>query len=257
MHPIILLCGKSQSGKDTVGQMISKFTGAQCIALADPMKRFLGKAYGLSEVQLWGVEKEGKIMPSVPTPDMLMAAFEWATMQVSEDDLNEFSEAVLEWAGSIPSLTTPRHMLQTFGTECIRQVDPDFWIDQAMLMASILLRESHVRYDRTLGLLELADRRKAPAPTGVVITDGRFRNEILDVSEANGEPVLLKRPGVENVNDAMRAHASEESLDSIPDAWFGQVLLNDRGLEDLEFKVLNLCASWNFQPDAKKLGGTK
>lgn len=256
MNPIIILCGKTKVGKDTVGQIISEFTGAQCFALADPIKRFLMRAYSLSESQMWGAEKETQILPLQPAPKVLRAALEMAVPGTDEEDLDELEPHLVEWSNSLGAFTTPRKMLQTFGTECIREVAPDFWIDHGLFIANVLLRETGVMYERTLGLVEISDRRKkGPAPA-VVITDGRFRNEILDVAEVNGARVRIRRPEVESDGGAER-HVSETELDSMPNAWFTNLVMNDGSLDDLDFKILQMCRGWSFETSGRKLRGAK
>ena len=76
----------------------------------------------------------------------------------------------------------------------------------------------------------------------VVITDGRFRNEILNVIEVGGAAVKIINPVDESRDvDAagVRGHTSESELKRIPDSWFLVTLVNDksRGLDALEETV--------------------
>lgn len=257
MTPIILLCGKSRVGKDTVGQMIADLTGAQCIALADPIKRFLSRAYGLSEVQLWGDAKEMKFVPIRPGEGTLVAAFKWAA-QFDVDLEPNLQEAIAAWAEEVPSVTTAREMMQTFGTECIRAEDPDFWINTGHSIADVLLLDADLRYQRAIGLVEVTDSKEksAPAPV-VVITDGRLRNEIFETNKINGRCVRVLRANGENDLRQWKNHRSEVELEAIPNAWFSDVLPNDGKLEDLEFRVLNLCLKWGLEPKVRQASPLK
>jgi hypothetical protein len=69
---------------------------------------------------------------------------------------------------------------------------------------------------------------------GVVITDVRFKNEIVGVHERGGKLIRVKRPGVDK---AEWNHPSETEQLTIPDEDFDYVLQNDGTLEDLTEKV--------------------
>lgn len=119
-------------------------------------------------------------------------------------------EALLEHAGedhawlhersrkerTIGSLgVTPRHMMQTLGTEWGRQcMGPRFWV-------------------RLLALhLGLDVASSAPVHDRIVITDVRFPNEAAWIKEQPGGTVLrLVRDGLQ----AVRQHASESQADTI------------------------------------------
>ena len=75
----------------------------------------------------------------------------------------------------------------------------------------------------------------------VVISDGRFRTEIV---EGRGQFVLIDKP---IVSQSFSGHISETELDGIPHYWFDTVLKNDGDLTSLENKVKVLCNS--FEPE--------
>lgn len=86
--PVISLSGKSGAGKDTVAQILMRRFDYERVAFADPIKRYVGELFGLTDEQLWG---DGRNRP----------------------------DERLEMA--------PREVYQNFGSFC-REIDPDVWI---------------------------------------------------------------------------------------------------------------------------------
>lgn len=236
MKPIVMFAGKKKAGKDTAGQYVAEKMGGQCIALSDPMKRFLMLAYELTEDQLWGSQetKETIItLPERPSAEALVDAFYEATEGAIDEQLDDLGAALDKWARKLPPKTTPRHMMQTVGTECVRSLDPDFWIDYGLNVAGDLLKGGK-SYDRTTGVID------APANVNLVaITDGRFRNEVLPTREV-GHVVKLIRPAIVSSDQ----HASEMEQDTIPEWWFDAVVRNDGDLPTLRGKLDRLIQSW-------------
>lgn len=85
---LISLSGKSASGKDTVAQILADAYGYQRVAIADPIKQYVGELFELTEEQLWG-------------------------------DLRNQLDGRLGLA--------PREIYQRFGDFC-REIDPRVWI---------------------------------------------------------------------------------------------------------------------------------
>jgi hypothetical protein len=140
---------------------------------------------------------------------------------------------------------TPRYMLQTIGTEWGRSFAKTMWSDYAIRKARTLLNGGY-SYDRLSGLSEHANGR----PGAVIITDGRFRNEIISVKMAGGQTVQVYNPApVEDgkkVEAAGKAgHASEAEMGGMPPHFFDFQVENDKskGLLALE----NLCLSLGKQ----------
>lgn len=248
MKPIVMFAGKKKSGKDTAGGFIAVKMNGQCIALSDPMKRFLMGAYDLTAEQLWGsLESKESPITLLPRPsaDTLLDAFYEATDGAIDNDEMDggLSEALDKWARKLPPKTTPRHMMQTFGTECVRALDPNFWIDYGLQIANELLHGG-CTYDRTKGVIPvepgkaILQLRQRPIDV-VVITDGRFRNEIHTTRQV-GHVVKLTRPGLPGDDQ----HASEMEQDTIPDWWFDAVVKNDGDLLALKNKLDRLIQSW-------------
>jgi len=246
MYPLILLSGKAGSGKDTVGEMLEQELGfAQRIALADPIKRFGYHVLEMPEDVLWG--------PS----ELRSTAFDRRALAVNYGS----SGARLErWIGEVAEATgkpgqdvanalhswfhihvgdlgstggiTARSVLQTLGTEFGRYLDQDVWVKCAKKAADECLA-GRIGYDKIHG-------STTPKQTNVVIvTDGRFSNEILSVRGWGGIAVKVWNPAARGLEGDAAKHASETEQDTIPDWWFNVKLVNNKkhGLEALRSTV--------------------
>ena len=169
---IIGLTGKARAGKDTVARILcKKIPHSTDMSFAGPIKRGAMEMFNLSPDQLWGDRKEEPI----------------------------------EWLGGV----TPRHILQTLGTEFGRpQIHPDVWVMNGMRTAEIYLQSVSV----------------------VVITDVRFDNEAEAIIEAGGKVYEVFRPG----NSGVAHHSSEEGISR---ELITAVINNSGTLDELEASV--------------------
>lgn len=246
--PIIILAGKARSGKDTVGKYIADNYSAACVAQADPMKRFARDVFGFSEDALWGPsEARDPVDPNtVVSRHEIDARFhqeldrrnEVLNEVVPGDRLIAARAALRQWfegiyrnslCNEIP--VSPRLVLQTFGTEWGRLVSRDMWSHHAIRTAEQLL-QGGVYYTRGTGLIPSNHRGFDYA----VITDGRFRNEILNVSKVNGGSFRIDRPGVPSGAAGGVSGHSSETLD-IPDHFVSAIIQNDGDLPHLYDEV--------------------
>lgn len=170
---IIALCGRKQHGKNTVGDILTQQYGYKQIALADPVKKIAGEIYNLTTAQLYG-------------------------------DCKEIIDP--RWG------VTPRHIMQTIGSELGRSIHPDTWI----------------RY-----LIQDLQRRQDTAP-GWVVTDVRYPNEAGALQLQLGAEIWrVDRSGMPD----MDTHSSETSIDAIvPDC----VISNNGTLEELRLQVSDI-----------------
>jgi hypothetical protein len=276
--PIILISGEAGSGKDTVAALIQKYTNNTIlIAQADPMKRFASKVFGFDEHQLWG-PSEARNAPDTRfnQPQAWTQAYdnlcihgqEWIRDVLPGD--KDFSyrayNKLQEWfvalakehhfvdgtrTGKFFDFTaredlrktlTPRYMLQTVGTEWGRNFSKNMWVDYAINGAKELLNGGR-SYGRLTGFY--ADPH--PVPDYVVITDGRFVNEINMIAREGAVSVRVVNPAA--TDDAVKVeaagvkgHASEKELKMIPAHFYDIEILNDKsqGLGVLEMKVQQL-----------------
>lgn len=146
---IIGIVGKAGAGKDTIAAMIP---GARRFSFADPLKEFVAQVFDWDRDTLWG-PSENRNKPD-PRYNGL----------------------------------TPRHALQTLGTEWGRGCYEDVWAQ--------------------LGV------RRALAHDGIaVFTDCRFINEAKAIRESGGQVWRIVRPGA-GLTGAAGSHPSELEQES-------------------------------------------
>lgn len=183
MTVILGLVGRKRVGKDTfAGRLVSEY-GFTRLAFADNVRQAALDLDPIVDVVPWRDEFEPRDFGAdVVHLSMLVEAEGW------------------ELAKERPEV---RRVLQRFGTETIRKLDPDFWVRPVMEQAIRLVKEGRP----------------------VVITDVRFLNEAKAVERASGALIRIVRPGL----DDRDTHASETELDR---RWCDFVLMNDGTLED-------------------------
>ena len=228
MYPIVMLVGQTGSGKDTVADTLVRLLAGSKLSLANPIKSFASHIFGFSDDQLWGPSHfrnaEDQRWSDRNFRAECTVRFErdyhgWATSLQSGS-----SEALRHWYyAHVMSRTTltPRHVLQTLGTEWGREQNKDIWIDYA---------------------LSVAERRiDNDGDSLVVIPDGRFRNEALKVLKKGGKLIKIVNP---NGLELASTHSSETESQTIPNFWFHKVFVNHKnGLDKLEKTVAN----WSLQ----------
>ncbi len=233
---IIGLMGKSRSGKGTAGAVLARELNGVCIALADPMKRFIHHNFKLTIDQLWGESKE---KPISKQQLKFIAKDQWMAVSWVKR-LNEClpkqyvphnpstEGAMRSWWDSIKDekKLSPRKVLQTFGTQLGRQVfGEDIWIRAALETASQVLRAQD--YSRELGLIRGGPRN------AVVIDDVRFRNEALALKMRGAKVFKVHRSGLKANSALDTKHASEAEQDSIPSFWLDGLFENPEGSKEV------------------------
>lgn len=246
--PIIIVAGKAGSGKDTVaGHIAEKYNGV-CVAQADPMKRFAKRLMGFTDTQLWGPSAErNKVIPEAELEigDFSRAA-DCLAVDVfghSFDVRSTYFTGLRDWYERF--VATPvvrdggvsaRVVLQTLGTEWGRNFAPKMWIECALGRTRKLI-EGGFTYTREEGM-EDADR----AYDYAIITDGRFRNEILGVTFMNGTAFRVDRGSGATGTGGNDAHRSEKELDTIPNHLYTDIIINDSSLGALYHRVDDMMA---------------
>lgn len=177
---IIGLVGRKQAGKDTVADFLVEELGYTRVAFADTLRQM---AYDINPV-------------------------------VSVDPLLYYADVIdsIGYEAGKATYEEFRRFLQRLGTNGIRKVDPDFWINQAY-------------------------KRIQEIPGDVVITDVRFYNEVGTVERLGGVTARVHRPGV---SDIPAEHESESELDEYRANY---VLMNDATIEALQAQAMSLHAA--------------
>lgn len=174
---VIGICGKKFSGKSTVARLLSEATGYEVRSFADKLKDVCCVLSGCTRLDLEDYDfKENKLVP-------------------------EYLEA---YCGDADKPTF-RAFLQHFGSEVMRGINDNIWIDC------------------TLG----------NECGNVIVSDVRFPNEAKAIKDRGGIVIKVVRDSV----DAKDKHQSEMMIDGI-DADY--VLWNDTTLENLVLNVDSL-----------------
>ncbi len=225
---IIGLAGRAGAGKSTVAGFM-KPLGFVEVALADPLKRICRDVFAFTDDQLWGSSE----------------------MRDAAD--------IRYTRGSGEGFLTPRHALQTLGTEWGRDCYDNVWIDHAIRTAKILLSGvvDVPTYTAEKGLeLRPASRSVVEPevwssgfnwrlrPKGVVISDVRFRNEADAILANGGQVWRIVRPYsvYPGLAGSASEHRSETELtdENFP---YARHVFNDASLEYLRDLIPRVLAS--------------
>lgn len=130
---------------------------------------------------------------------------------------------------NVPAYWTPREIMQGIGA-FYRSVDCDFWI---------------TKLKNTIDAGEYGN---------VIITDVRYENECEYVKNSPGG-FLIKIIRSEVINIHGMDHASETSLDQLPDDYFDLIVNNNGSLEDLKNSVPSIVEAIMVVNKLKNEGG--
>lgn len=174
-YPLIGLMGKKRSGKDTFASVLVESYGYTRVAFADPLRDAL---YRMDPIVDWDHCDDGGIN----------------TYSLSE--VVDF----FGWEKAKDTVPEIRRLLQTFGTDAIREIDEGFWVRAAV---------------------DSIEAVEGP----VVVTDVRFPNEADAIRKLGGLLIRITRPGYDG-----DGHPTETALDDYrPDL----IVPNTEGIEEL------------------------
>jgi hypothetical protein len=236
MTPIILLAGPASSGKDTVGAYLATHYNAVTIGQADPMKRFVRDVFGFSINQLWGPSeaRNAEAEFSDDEVDDFFRRFNQHDLQLIADVVppEDRDNAIRLFDGWVAKIfkhahengnkLSARYVLQKLGTDWGRLVSRDMWSLYAIKVAKALLA-GDASYSREHGLVPSVGTSYDYA----VITDGRFRNELVNVLATNGLTVLVNRK-VQALEGDLGKHKSETELADVPSHFYLERLENKK-----------------------------
>jgi hypothetical protein len=211
---IIGIAGKSKSGKDTLADFFVQ-KGFVKVAFADEPKRICQSLWGWDSNTLWG-----------------------------ESSLRNQPDPKVVKADGMP--LTPRHALQSLGTEWGRSCDPDVWI-RYLLRVIATLQQGGWSYTQEGGLKH--DPSGTPVFKGAVVTDIRYVSELASLSSTSlpSFRVRIHRGSSSQssgTTEAWRGHSSETELDQIPDSAFTHVIHNNSTLEDFHRQCEELVSKY-------------
>lgn len=256
--------GSANSGKDTVADRLVEKHGFVKVALADPMKRFCMEVYDFSEEQLWG-PSEKRNAPDERYPigyRLVCGCLADAWNKHNDVSTKWWAPQILEYCeehvdvpgwhrGHLfpeppPKLEylTPRHALQTLGTEWGRSCYINTWVDYALRVVKQLLEEGY-RYHRVHGAYFDPDTAPSlPDYKGVVISDVRYSNENNAVvsTDRAGARVRVRRKVAALMPGDLGDHTSETSLIHMHDDGWDWVIENDGDKHRLHMKVDQMMA---------------
>jgi hypothetical protein len=251
--PIVLIMGEASSGKDTFAGMLAKQMNGICIAQADPLKRFAMDVFGFTTEQLWGPSERRNELDSrydlgIAWDDAESALTHYAEYWLTDllgtyrnKELNVLDNWFLELKTNYfknNKSINARIVLQSLGTQGIRAIKPTAFVDYT-ISASMKLLAGGYGYDKERGLYP---NDNETGPGAVLVTDGRFKNELLKVKSIGGTVINIVNPSNEAKAVDMagiKGHRSEAELKTIPSHFFDMIVINDktRGLEHLENTV--------------------
>lgn len=264
MHkPIVLLVGQANSGKDTVANIICKHYNGQSLALADPIKRLAKFIFDFEDRQLWGPSStRGEVLDRFnPQKSLSQYQESWqmaygkvllAEALLMGPEVSQFFpegfkptqlEAFKAWVCELQEslieqnkVLTPRIALQSLGTEFGRTHNPTMWIDVAKNNINRLL-EGGVSYSQQNGLVQ-----SGKSCDWVIISDGRFENEIRAVKSMGGLVAEVVNRHATEMTTGIEGHASEEEQKRLSKDLFNFRITNDKtkGLDALALEVFML-----------------
>lgn len=205
MKPVIIvLFGVKSSGKSTAGREIANTLGFAEDSFAAPIKNMVRQAFNFDDDALYGASSQReRQFPQYPFTGPCLSCG-------NPSFAFEFDTAMCRGC----SATYPRHLnariaCQTLGTEWGRRLYSNVWVDAA--------------FSRIQRRIELG------GPERVVITDGRFENEVLRCRELGAYCVLLTRDPNPVVKKSWwkrgTTHPSEKALE-IPRGMFHEIFDN-------------------------------
>lgn len=228
---LFLIGGRARAGKDTAGIMIQEYlkylTGKHGVhekfSFADPVKMTAAYIFGLSGHQVYGDEKD-----AMDT----------------------------RWG------TTPRRILQKFGTDVARNIDPNVWAIHLChrILASIIFSSGDSPFipspafnnndhdERFVDGYRMVDNLTdfinpfLPFANFIVVPDLRFKNEI-DVVQTrlsdyfNIYKIYINRGELPAIEEIATQHESENSLDNVP---FDYEIVNTGTLDEFYDKIIKM-----------------
>jgi len=204
---IIGLSGKSQSGKDTVANILKNKFGFHLISFADAVKELCSESFDIPIEYFYKTELKDCtdnfiIVGRESSVSKMISIFRSYGYRISNKKKKELLHLVVDSV-----FNSPRDLMTKIGHDvCRKVVDDDIWLNVAMKKVSKL-------------------------DGSVVIPDCRFLKEILIIKQKGGIVGIVKRPN--NVNNNSEGHVSENIVTFDYDLEF----LNDTNLAQFQWQI--------------------
>jgi hypothetical protein len=270
-HVMVCVSGFSGSGKDEFVKALLR-SGAEQTGLADPAKRHMADVYGFSEQQLFGPSafrnagdlrlpknsfRELGLRPwedPLPDGDIVGQVDASARYFYCEGRGTKLTEGLPYAPGKLGAARffvkegdprfwlSPREALQLY-CELMNNLDINTWVRKGV-DDQVALATGRVSYSRMKGLVECSSSRE-PSRNGSITCFADFRHihEVKYVREAAKQTgfkaavVRVKRP---SVTRPPYEHRSEVEQVRIRDSAFDFVVENDKGVEELHARALEI-----------------
>lgn len=213
MKRVIALAGAAKTGKSTLARIL----GGEEVALAAPLKAYALSLGFPSEVLYGPSDLRGHLYPGSPEDlqERFYACFNATARNLAQWSGRSLVEAQTQlhrWWGQLPARPTARQFLQSFGTECGRELYEDIWLD--LCVQTVHESEADL----------------------VVIPDARYTSTFREIRANQWELWHVVRPAV---SEPAFSHSSEQDV-------FGselgrlrtRLIVNDGTLEELRLKAL-------------------
>lgn len=242
---IIGICGKINSGKDTVGEIIqylneyyevwnldfenfldcyntnkiNKYSQWQIKKFADKLKDIVCLLIGCTREQLEDEEFKNKELGEewirYGKADGFFHTSNGTIMNNAPCSKEEYEEELkVNWQTAYKHIYTPRTLLQILGSECGRNlIHPDIWVNSLMSeYKNTELVTKHTKNNNPI-IGNIDHEYKQYDYPNWIITDVRFHNEEQAVKSRNGIMIKLLR----NINTPV-THKSEQFVQDYIDA---------------------------------------
>lgn len=255
---VLSVTGHAGAGKDTVADVFVE-AGFLKIALADPMKRFLGDTFLFTDKQLWGASKFRNTADKVFKKEDAWTDC-WGRLQVTGRpwihtllpnarplEVEKAFHALEDWFHTLRAAhpnPSPRACLQTLGTEWGQaKLYPNVWINY-MYRTAMTLTSGDYGYSHRFGLVDYPPH---PQIRGIIVPDVRFSTEFQFFKDTPGCKMFrIIRPIVAKTapNVGVFEHRSEIEQKSFADSSFDVIIQNTGSLTNLLDTVQVLVATY-------------
>ena len=183
-HHVIGLTGYARVGKDTVADLLVTHLNFRKMAFADALRAEVAEGFGVDLIYLTRPDLKNEPIKALRMALAPADFFAHATRHIPGIPRDENGMITVEW---LHTPRSPRQILQWWGTEYRRKLDPRYW---TKLMHQRLIETSRMGYSR------------------FVITDVRFVNEAETMEFFKAQIWQITRPGIDGASTVEGQHTS-------------------------------------------------